>query len=411
MTSGTTASLICPACGQAFLCMQQSMASMVQCPHCAHNAQRGYFGTQAQVAGVAQVRRRVSQAQPSPSIPAPQQPQVVSQPAAWPGLQPLPVQAAAPSIARPTLQYSLALMPTGAPPPQPEEFTKPPHLRTAPWRGAFILLSFVVVCGGAVWLWWESENGQAAKPDGGTSVPPTRAVVPDVQPIAPVQIARAVIPAPDLAAASADAKALVSEFFAADTAERRAACIHDAGKYSAEIEALFGKTGDKKTELRLLSPISGMPETLPGGVPVPLFKLITTAGTQGALIRLETGADKKRRINWPWLFETHTSALANFLKLPGAEAAWFYVGLRPNHGLEIAAELRPKYITFDVQVSAGSEPHFVACVERDTPLGRFMDRETEWGKAYLARLLVRRLDIQSEVPCVLVIDCEGAPER
>jgi hypothetical protein len=142
-----------------------------------------------------------------------------------------------------------------------------------------------------------------------------------------------------------------------------------------------------------------------------LFKLVTSACANGALIRLDMGADGKRRINWPLLNETHAAALAAFLKLPAGETAWFHVGLRPSHGLDIAAELRPKYITFDVQVSAGSEPHLVACVERDTPLGRFMDRETEWGKSYLARLLVRRLDIQSEAPCVLVIDCEGSPER
>jgi len=198
---------------------------------------------------------------------------------------------------------------------------------------------------------------------------------------------------------------------AADTAERRAACIHDATKYRAEIEAQFGAAGGKISELRPLSRISGQPQMLPGSQPVPLFKLVTSACANGALVRLETGADGKRRISWPLLSETHTAALAAFLKQPTAEAAWFHVGLRPSHGLEIAAELRPKYITFDVQASGSREPHFVACVERDTPLGRFMDRETEWGKSYLARLLVRKLDIQSEVPCLLVIDCEGAPER
>ena len=232
--------------------------------------------------------------------------------------------------------------------------------------------------------------------------------MPNAQIPPPVQISRAVIPAPDVGAVAADAKTLVSELFAADTPERRAACIHDAGKYSTEIEAQFGV---KKTELRLLAPIPGMPQTLPGGQPTPLFKLVTSACAHGAIIRLETGSDGKRRINWPLFFETHTAALMAFLKQPAAEAAWFHVGLRPSHGLDIAAELRPKYITFDVQVSGSSEPHLVACVERDTPLGRFMDRETDWGKSYLARLLVRKLDIESEVPCLLVIDCQGAPER
>ncbi len=412
MNPGTTASLICPACGQAFLSMQQSMEGMVQCPHCAHNALRSYFGTQAQVAGVAQVRRRVSQQQPLPSMPEPPQQEIraISQPAAWPLQQ--PVQAPANFTARQkTLQHSQALMPTGAPPPPSEEFKTPAHLRGSPWRGAFILLAFTVVCGGALWLWWDSVNAPAAKPGVVVAAPPAEKVV-KKEPVVPqTQIARALIPAPDVGVVAEDAKALITEFFAADTAERRAACIHDAAKYSAEIEAQFGAVGDKKTELRLLSRIPGMPQTLPGGQPVPLFKLVTSACANGALIRLETGADGKRRISWPLLHETHAAALADFLKQPAGEAAWFHVGLRPSHGLDIAAELRPRYITFDVQVSAGSEPHFVACVERDTPLGRFMNRESEWGRSYLARLLLRRLDIQSDAPCLLVIDCEGAPER
>jgi len=411
MIPGTTASLICPACGQAFLSMQQSMEGMVQCPHCAHNALRSYFGTQAQVAGVAQVRRRVSQQQPLPSMPEPPQQEIraISQPAAWP-LQP-PIQAPANFTARQTLQHSQALMPTGAPPPPSEEFKTPAHLRRSPWRGAFILLAFTVVCGGALWLWWDSVNAPAAKPGVVVAAPPAENVV-KKEPVVPqTQIARALIPAPDVGAVAEAAKTLITEFFAADTAERRAACIHDAAKYSAEIEAQFGAVGDKKTELRLLSRIPGMPQTLPGGQPVPLFKLVTSACANGALIRLETGADGKRRISWPLLHETHAAALADFLKQPAGEAAWFHVGLRPSHGLDIAAELRPRYITFDVQVSAGSEPHFVACVERDTPLGRYMNRESEWGKSCLARLLVRRLDIQSDAPCLLVIDCEGAPER
>ncbi len=413
MIPGTTASLICPACGQAFLSMQQSMEGMVQCPHCAHNALRGYFGTHAQVAGVAQVRRRVSQAQPMQSMPEPEPRRDIHtdlQAAGAPGLQ-TTKQVPANFTARQTLQPSQALMPTGAPPPPAEEFKTPPHLRSSPWRNAFILLAFAVVCGGALWLWWDSVNASAVKP--GVKVAPSPAKeVAQNDPIAlKTQIARAVIPAPDVGAVAEDAKALVTELFAAETAERRAACIQDAAKCRAEIEAQFGTAGGKKTELRMLPRFSSMPQTLPGGQPVPLFKLVTSVCTNGALIRLNMGADGKRRINWPLLFETHTAALATFLKQPAGEAAWFHVGLRPSHGLDIAAELRPKYITFDVQVSAGSEPHFVACVVRDSPLGRFMERESEWGKSYLARLLVRRLDIKSEAPCLLVIDCEGAPER
>ncbi len=297
-------------------------------------------------------------------------------------------------------------MPTGAAPPQPEEFITPPHLRSSPWRNAFIMLAFMVVCGGVVWLWWDHGNVPAAKTGGVAAPLPTEVRKAQIAPKAAPP--RVMAPPPDMEAFSTDAKALVGELFAADTPERRAACIHDAGKFSSEIETLFGS---QKIEARLLAPIPGMPLMLPGGQPVPLFKLLTSTCANGALVRLETGADGKRRIFWPLLFETHSVALTTFMKQPAAEAAWFYVGVRPSHGLDIAADLRSKYITFDVQISAVSDPHFVACVERDTPLGRFMDRESEWGKSYLTRLLVRKLDIQSEALCLQVIDCEGAPER
>lgn len=409
MNHSTTASLICPACGQAFLSMQQSMEGMVQCPHCAHNALRGYFGTHARVAGVAQVRRRVSQAQPLQSMPAPAfQPPPVQDPHAF--LQPVHTPAVS-SIARPVLQPSQALLPTGAPPPPQEEFVTPQHLRTSPWRNAFIMLAFTIVCCGGLWLWWDSVNAPAARPGVTAASAPARAEPQKVPVAVKTPPARPAMPLPDMLAFTADANALVGELFAANTPERRAACIHDAGKYGAEIEAEFGAAAKEKPELRLLKPISGMPLLLPGGQPVPLFKLVTSACTRGALVRLETGEDGKRRISWPLLHETHSAALAAYLKQPSAAPAWFHVGLRPSHGMDIAVELRPRYLTFDVQVSAVSDPHFVACVDRDTPLGRFLDRETEWGMAYLARLLVRRLDVQSEAPCLLVIDCEGSAER
>ncbi|MDB6003616.1 MAG: hypothetical protein JWR15_603 [Prosthecobacter sp.] len=414
MNPGTTASLICPACGQAFLSMQQSMEGMVQCPHCAHNALRGYFGTHAQVAGVAQVRRRVAQTQPLQNMPVPtwqpqqQEPQAYAPPAAWAGQQPQAVQTPTQSMARPTLQYSQALMPTGEAPPQPEEFVTPPHLRTSPWRNAFIMLAFSVVCAGAVWLWWDHVNVPAVKPGAAAAPAPE---VRKAQIIPKAEPPRVIAPPPDVDAIAADVKTLVTEFFAADILERRAACIHDGGKFSAEIEAQFGAGGTQRTELRLLARIPGMPLMLPGGQPVPLFKMATSACANGALIRLETGSDGKRRIFWPLLSETHAASLIAFMKQPAPEPAWFHVGVRPSHGLDIAAEMRSKYITFDVQISAVSVPHFVACVERDSPLGRFMDRESEWGKSYLTRLLVRKLDIQAEAPCLLVIDCEGAPER
>lgn len=411
MSYGTTASLICPACGQASLSTQQSMEGMAQCPHCAHNAPRAQFGTQAQTAGLMPVRRRVSKPlqeapqpvfQPQPSYQAPAPP-----PAAWPGMQPAAEPPAA-SIARMTLQHSQALLPVGEPPP-PMEFTQPEHLRPAPWKGAFIMLSMLIIGGVAAWLWWDHAKAPPV-----LAQPPVPAPAVEIRPAhidTKTESTAAKFELPDMEAYAADAKALITELFAADTPERRAACIHDAERHAAEIEGMLGVPDAEKVEVRLLARIPGLPLAVPGGRPLPLFRLITSKCANGALVRLETGADGKRRIYWPLLFETHQEKLTAFMSQPDAEAAWFHIGLRPSHGLDIPAELRPKYLTFDVQVSASSTPHYVACVERDTPLGRFLDRETDWGKAYLGRLLVRRLDLQGDAACLIVMDCEGAPER
>lgn len=396
--------------------MQQSMEGMVQCPHCAHNSQRGYFGTHSQVAGVAQVRRRVSQTQPLAEAQAPiYQPQAfyvpTPQPAAWSGHQPVMEHASA-NITRPMLQASQALMPTGAPPP-PNEFTTPQHLRASPWRGAFILLAFIVVCGGATWLWWDQVNNpadalKAAKPAPSAT---DAAEIRKAQIAPKTEIKVIATETLDMNAISADVKTLVEALFTADSPAGRAASIHEAERHGVEIEAFFAKVAAEKIERRVLSLIPGMPLHLPGGQPMPLFKLVTSKCIKGALIRLETGSDGKRRIFWPLFVESHDGALVGFAQETAAEPGWFNVGLRPSHGLDIPAELRSKYLTFDVQVSASSDPHFVACVERDTPLGRMLDRETEWGKAYLARLLMRKLDIRSDASCFVVLDCEGAKEK
>lgn len=427
MNHGTTASLICPACGQAFLSLQHAMEGTTQCPHCAHTAPRSHFSTQAQVAGVAQVRRRVAQAPHVQAVPPPA-PQFQPQPQTW---QPAPAPVYAPPpvytpphIARSTLQHSQALLPVHTPPPS-AEVTLPPRLQPSPWRHAVFTLVFMGACGVSLFLWWNHTNAPTPTPA------PTPAPVPvpaptsqdtplPQEPELEVRKAEAVPTPPppqvnvalqDTQAFAADAKALVDAFFAATTPAQRAACIHDGTKLGTEIEALFGPRAAQKIERRQLAHLPGVIQTLPGGQHVPLFKLTTSACPNGALLRLETDSTGKRRLSWPLLVETHQDALGRFLRQDTADPAWFHVALRPSHGLDLPADLRSKYLTFSVQTSATAEPHFIACVERDTPLARFLDRESDWGKVYLSRLLVRKLDIKADAPCLTIVDCEGTAEH
>lgn len=313
-------------------------------------------------------------------------------------------------------------MPLHTPPP-PVDFTAtPPQLQPSSGRRGVLVLAVAVVCGIGLWMWWDHAHAPlptSVESTAGTGTAPEirRAQLPIPPPPPPVKVELQ-----DTAAFAADAKSLVTAFFAATTPEARADCVHDAVKHSAEIEAVFGPAAPAKIELRQLAQLPIVLLSLPGAQHVPLFKLITSHCPGGALLRLETGPDGRRRIFWPLLVETHEGRLPAFLQQQqrpgpeaetetGADAAWFHVALRPSHGLDLPAALRPKYLTFDVQTAAASEPHLVACVERDTPLGRFMDRDSEWGRVYLARLLVRKLSIEAGAPCMTVVDCEGAVER
>lgn len=404
MNPETTASVICPACGQAFLLMQHGQGGVAQCPHCAHTAPRPHFGTQAHVMGVAPGRRSVAQTPQAqePAAPAFVAPETPPQPA------PEHFAQAPANVARSTLQYSQALMPTAEPPPTFDNPASPPS-HGSPLTTLAFMTAFAGVCGIALWLWWDHANSPAETPVKAPP-PPAQPEVRRAQLATQAETHAVTFEPPDTAAFAADAKALVTELFDADTPERRAECIHEAGKHAAEIEAWASPA--EKPELRLLARIPGLPQALPGGRPIPLFKMVTSKCAAGALLRLEEGPDGKRRLHWPTLIETHDAKLAAFLKTSRAEeSGWFHVALRPSHGLDLPQALRPKYLTFDAQIAAVNDPHLVACVERDSPLGRFMDRESEWGKVYLSRLLVRRLDIEADAPCMIILDCEGATER
>lgn len=413
MSYGTTASLICPACGQAFLTMQHSMEGMAQCPHCAHSALRSHFGTQSQVVGVMPVRRRIAHAPQAQEIPPPQvQPPLALEP--QPVVRQAPLAHAPPAfIARGALQHGQALMPVGEPPP-PHDYSNSSAHSPSSSRNAILIMAVVVAAGGvAMWL-WSNQSPPAAVAANTLPISPVPAVVQEVrkaQVIIPTAPPRPPVVMPDTAAFAADAKTLVTDFFAATTPEARAACVHDGEKHSAEIEALFGPGAAEKIELRQLAQIPSVPFTLSTGQPSLLFKLATSRCPNGALMRLEAGADGKRRIFWPLLVETHQAQLSAFLNQEATGPAWFYVAMRPSHGLDLPAAQRSKYLTFDTQVSAANDAHFVACVERDSPLGRFMERESDWGKVYLARLLVRPLKMESDARCVIIVDCEGALER
>ncbi|MBE7497422.1 MAG: hypothetical protein HS117_20955 [Verrucomicrobiaceae bacterium] len=411
MSSGLVASVVCPVCGQTFLCQHHAAEAMVTCPHCAHQAWRGQFATQDMAQGLGSTKRRIASPQTAPA-PA----------AAWPPPAPAaqaPVPPAAalqpePAIWRqPPTQMSSAMLPTQTAPESPHgeppsEFL-PPHLQPSPLKRLLVAIAMVGTLGGGAWVWWDITRHPATVSASSPRVPEPAPEVRTAALATQTESASALHPPPDVAAFTKDVKKLIDTLFHAATPEERAACVHDAATHRTQIEALLASDHPQRPRLRTLGSVKGLSMELPGGRQVPLFNAGTSTCEQGALIRLVEGPDGLRRIHWPLLWETHQQTLLTALREKPGEPVWAWARIVPSHGFDIPAAERERFLSFDMHVTGEGKSPLTACVERDSPLGRFLDRETDWRQSYLTRLLVRKFDFGTEATIVAIADCEGTP--
>ena len=223
MTSGLVASVVCPACGQPFLCQQQAAEGMVTCPHCAHQGYRAHFATQGQTASLAPGRRQAFQ-RPA-EMPVSMQPVFEPTPAPMQAPMTAPVMSPqpAPQIWRQQAytQPTAAMQPSLHLPPPAEgdemEFV-PPHQQGSPVKTFLLGAAMVAVLGIGGWVWWDAQNDGAKRPKSEATpiltapeIPPApepevrRAAIPTT-----AETAEAVLPAVDVAAMQSEARGLVS---------------------------------------------------------------------------------------------------------------------------------------------------------------------------------------------------------
>jgi len=441
MTSGLVASVQCPACGQFFLCQQQAAEGMVTCPHCAHQGYRAHFPTQGQTASLAPGRRQVFQ-KPA-DIPAGTQsffePQPQAPAQAWTGHLQASAQPAVPMTA-PMMQPPMsqpvapepqvwrqnaygnptaAMQPSLQLPPSSDQGSSPefvhPHLQGSPVKLFFLGAAMVAVLVIGGWVWWDAQNQPLPRnrplPTASTATTDPLLAEPEVRRAAiptVAETAEAVRPMVDVAELQSEARVLVEKLFRTEDSAERLATVHEGERHAAEITAFFNVPADQRPKLTVLSAVKGTAVSLPQGEVMPLLNLSTSKCTHGALVRLIESADGKRRIDWPLLRETHDGGLRQNLAANAEAPSWAWALIKPSHGFELSEKDRPLYLTFAMHVTADGRSPLLACAERETPLGRYLDRETDWGQAYLCRVFVRRLPAETNGEAVLIVDCEGA---
>lgn len=286
----------------------------------------------------------------------------------------------------------------------------PPHLQGSPVKTFLLGVSMAAVLAIGGWIWWDAQNHEPLPNRPVTEASPLP-VEPEVRRAAiptTAETSEAVRPPVDVAAVQSEARVLVEKLFQTDDPAERLSTVHEGTRHAAEIEAFFNVPADQRPKLTVLSAVKGTAMSLPQGDIMPLLNLSTSKCSHGALVRLIESPDGQRRIDWPLLRETHEGVLRQNLAANAEAPSWAWALIKPSHGFELQEKDRAFYLTFAMHVTADGRSPFLACAERETPLGRYLDRETDWGQAYLCRVFVRRLPAQTSGEAVLIVDCEGA---
>ncbi|WP_146848754.1 hypothetical protein [Brevifollis gellanilyticus] len=366
---------------------------------------------------------------------AAEQPPFQTQPAqtqpAQPAWQPEPVYA-------PAYQSGPMAMPAQAalPAPAPLDFAamrESPTIDKAsmeawqpPRKHSYFLPVFfiVLVVGACVWVLRDdlippmvveipagkSEPAEVTKTPDTTPQPVIAPKVPEPVPTVPEpepEIRKAEVPkvSVDLVAASESGQKLFLDLLESSTAEARAKLIDQPEEHSADVEEFFAAG---KPRLLSFKPSNATPQLLPGQLIAPLFQVTTRENSHGALLRLVPKEDGTFLLDWPLFAETHQRRLAQFLEKKPADPTWFQVGMRRSHALELSESERNIQISFTLQGSADASVSCLAVCTKDTPIGRYLGRETQWSVVYLARLLLQHRQLADGSAAVVILDCEGA---
>lgn len=210
----------------------------------------------------------------------------------------------------------------------------------------------------------------------------------------------------DLEAATRVAPQLFTQLNNAKTPAERAALLAEPEEHGADAEEFFA---GQKLELLSFKLSSITPRLLPGKQTVPLFQVTTRSNPQGALLRLVPRAQPGTfLLDWPLFAETQQKRLSAFLQKGAGDPAWMHLGLRRSHGLDVPAALRDGLVVFSLQGAADGSQACLAVAPKNTPAGRYLDHETEWGQVYLARLLLQQRQLEDGTPAVFILDIEGA---
>lgn len=396
---------------------QSHATGLETCPHCACVAQRGSFATVAQAFAATPVRfqkrtPRLNEAppvfttQPVTSSPQQQPQQAAQPPAAFAHYPHHGAQAghAPPAYQPPSWPGTSGGGPVRTVPNTPIEPVK--QSRAGWWIMASILT--IAVCAFTGLLAREKirehirhlQAAKAARHSGGASEAHPMPI-PGLK-VDPMEDINAKIATGEI---MDEAQRLARVLFGSATFDERLKAVSDPEAHRAEVAAMFD--GADAPRLVAVTPVTPPPFSLVLRRTVPVFIVITSKNTSGALLRVTRDDSTANTIDWALFHETHDRLLPAHIASKSRSPKWFHVGLRRAHSFDLPESARNEFDAIDIDGSTDGSGRVTAFVARESPLGRDFARHVEWNKFYLAHVLVSWMDIAGESRPAL-LDSESA---
>lgn len=186
--------------------------------------------------------------------------------------------------------------------------------------------------------------------------------------------------------------------------ETRAKMIAHPEDNRADMEGFFERNAVRLKSVQLAET---QPVMIPGHETASLFQVVTDENRRGAWARLVVEGNSFL-LDWPLFAETYERRLERYIARQHDQPSWFYVALRRAHALELPEAVRSQHVCFELRVGDDDSARMLATVSKETPLGRFFERELDWGSLYFARLLLQNRKFAEGLQGLLILDCEGA---
>lgn len=189
-------------------------------------------------------------------------------------------------------------------------------------------------------------------------------------------------------------------------AASKLAVISEAGRYSAEVEQFFKdhpSLGASDPEAS-----SGKVVVLPGGEDAKVFRMITRSCPEGALLYFHTN-NGKILLDWPLFKQSHDKTYDKFVTNPNNAVApqWFSALCRRTHTTALKGTAKDQWIALDAQGSLATIGAAVVYVDKNSPVGRYLDQKLTWDRIYLVNLRLGKKILEGQSVNV-ILECEEA---